>query len=79
MNPHDQHSDPGDPLKVPAPAVEAAPIFGDDLEQYESFGLWMNVQLSQLVARWNHLAAPRAASHVQFQVGTRFAKPRKAK
>jgi hypothetical protein len=45
---------------------------------YEAFGLWMNVQLSQLVARWGHLAAPRA-SKSEFPLSGRFSAPRKAK
>ena len=51
-----------------------------DSDEYEIFGLWMNVQLVQLIARWRHLAAPsanRAADKID--IGPRFSKPHKAK
>lgn len=66
-----------EPNEIPDPLPQAGPpvAVGDD---YEAFGLWMNVQLSQLVARWNHLAAPRA-SNSEFDTSKRFTAPRKAK
>lgn len=72
MSPHKD-----EPQNVPDPLPPAGPpvALSDD---YEAFGLWMNVQLSQLVARWKHLAAPRA-SRSEFDPSKRFSAPRKAK
>ena len=67
--PEDSQQDPL--LPTAGPPVATA-------DEYEVFGLWMNVQLSQLVARWSHLAAPKAAQ-VEFAQSRRFSKPRKAK
>lgn len=47
-------------------------------DPYEVFGLWMNVQLSQLVAKWEPLAAPNAKKAKQ-DFGRRFSAPHKAK
>ena len=71
MSLHDHESN-----DVPDPLPAGPPVAVSD--DYEAFGLWMNVQLSQLVARWNHLAAPQAKRIVQKQEG-RFSLPRKAK
>ena len=74
MNPQDyvpeESSDPTD-----LPVVSAAPI--DD--PYEVFGLWMNVQLSQLVAKWSHCAAPNAKRAGAKDFGRRISAPRKPK
>lgn len=72
MNSHEQELP-----KVPDPLPPVGPPVALD-DEYEAFGLWMNVQLSQLVARWKHLAAPRA-SRPEVDLGHRFSKPRKAK
>jgi hypothetical protein len=72
MKSHNKNKPP-----VPDPLPPAGPPVAMD-DEYEAFGLWMNVQLSQLVARWKHLAAPRAAS-TEFQLSKRFSAPRKAK
>ena len=66
-----------DPQDVPDPLPPAGPVVAVT-DDYEAFGLWMNVQLSQLVARWSHLASPRA-SHGEFETSKRFSAPRKAK
>jgi hypothetical protein len=63
-----------DPLDNVLPA--GPPVATGD--EYEAFGLWMNVQLSQLVARWKHLAAPKAVQ-AEFAHARRFSAPRKAK
>jgi hypothetical protein len=65
-----------EPPDVPDPLPAGPPVALSD--DYEAFGLWMNVQLSQLVARWNHLAAPKAKLNYQVQE-RRFSLPRKAK
>lgn len=65
---------PADPLDNVLPAGPPVAL-GDE---YEAFGLWMNVQLSQLVARWKHLAAPKAAQ-AELVHSRRFSAPRKAK
>jgi hypothetical protein len=74
MNPQDyvpeESSDHGD-----LPVVSAAPL--DD--PYEVFGLWMNVQLSQLVAKWSHAAAPNAKRAATKDFGRRISAPRKPK
>lgn len=57
---------------------EAAPA--TIAENYAAFDLWMNVQLSQLVARWEHMASPKARhAGAQAAFGRRFSAPRKAK
>lgn len=69
------------PKKAKPPVPDPLPPAGPPVamnDEYEAFGLWMNVQLSQLVARWNHLAAPRAAT-AEFALSKRFSTPRKAK
>ncbi|MCE9604806.1 MAG: hypothetical protein K8U03_07890 [Planctomycetia bacterium] len=43
-----------------APTANALPLDVASADDYEVFGLWMNVQLSALVARWKHLAAPNS-------------------
>lgn len=72
MNSHKNNTPP-----VPDPLPPAGPSVAMETD-YEAFGLWMNVQLSQLVARWGHLAAPRA-SKSEFPLSGRFSAPRKAK
>ncbi|MBL9081036.1 MAG: hypothetical protein JNK76_04480 [Planctomycetales bacterium] len=69
-------TDPSDPTSTPA-----APAVIVEADDYEAFGLWMNVQLSQLVARWKHLASPAAAagSSLEGRNSRKFDKPRKAK
>ncbi len=57
----------------PPPLVTAA-----EDESFEVFDLWMTVQLSQLVAKWERLAAPNARRAATV-IGPRFGKPRKAK
>jgi hypothetical protein len=71
MKTPEQPADPLDNVLPAGPPVATA-------DEYEVFGLWMNVQLSQLVARWSHLAAPKAAQ-TEFATSRRFSKPRKAK
>lgn len=69
---------PADPLDNVLPA--GPPVATGD--EYEVFGLWMNVQLSQLVARWKHLAAPKASqTPAEFAESRRISnkKSRKAK
>jgi hypothetical protein len=65
-----------EPHDVPDPLPAGPPVAVSD--DYEAFGLWMNVQLSQLVARWNHLASPNAR-RVEQKQERRFSLPRKAK
>ena len=56
----------------------SSPVAASDDATYEVFGLWMNVQLSQLVAKWERFAAPNAR-RTGGSFGPRFGKPRKAK
>lgn len=73
QNPNPADNDSPDPV-----LPDVVPVALDD--EYEAFDLWMNVQLSQLVARWEHLAAPKARRNAaQVDFGRRFSKPRKAK
>lgn len=71
-----QETDPPDaPKTQTAHALPLDVAAGDD---YEVFGLWMNVQLSALVARWKHLAAPNADT-VADSRNRKFGPPHKAK
>ena len=49
------------PISVSIETVEVTEV-ALETDEYEAFGLWMNIQLSQLVARWKHLAAPNAGT-----------------
>ncbi|MGC3968548.1 MAG: hypothetical protein QM775_14555 [Pirellulales bacterium] len=73
-------TDPSEPLGSNN-SLPAAPAVAMESEDYEAFGLWMNVQLSQLVARWKHLAAPAASAKASLEGrnNRKFGKPRKAK
>jgi len=71
-----KETDPPDSSKLQT--VHALPLdvaAGDD---YQVFGLWMNVQLSALVARWKHLAAPNSDT-LSDSRNRKFGAPKKAK
>lgn len=71
-----KETDPPDSSKMQtAHALPLDVAAGDD---YEVFGLWMNVQLSALVARWKHLAAPNSET-VADSRNRKFGAPKKAK
>jgi len=71
-----KETDPPDsPKTQTAHALPLDVAAGDD---YEVFGLWMNVQLSALVARWKHLAAPNTETVVDSR-NRKFGPPHKAK
>jgi len=77
MTPKDVN--PGDlPMDETAHAAAALPV-AVEADEYEAFGVWMNVQLSQLVARWKHLAAPNAGSPLARRDRKFGGKPHKAK
>ncbi len=69
-------TDPSDHLPLPA-----APAVAVESDEFEAFGLWMNIQLSQLVARWKHLAAPAATAGASLEGRNKrkFGAPKKAK
>lgn len=54
------------------------PLDPTPTDDYEVFGLWMNVQLSALVARWKHLAAPNSETVAESR-NRKFGPPHKAK
>ncbi len=75
-------TDPSDHLgssdHLPLPAAPAVAV---ETDEFEAFGLWMNIQLSQLVARWKHLAAPAATAGASLEGRNKrkFGPPKKAK
>lgn len=71
-------NDSPDPVHPDPVHDDVVPVVG--AENYAAFDLWMNVQLSQLVARWEYMASPKARhAATQAAFGRRFTAPRKAK
>ena len=57
--------------ETPRPAKERLTAITFAQEPYTSFNRWMDQELTRLVARWQHLAAPNARQTRSFRRGRR--------